>query len=307
LLTRKLTNPVFGLPGVSVRDPAAVWHDGVCALFYTRNVGGWTADAGWEVGSVTTQDFGEFSQEVIITPRGYASPGNVVRAGGQWVLPVQSYPWPSEIALLFSDDLIHWSEPKHVIPADTGPGWDAAHGPIDGWLLRHDGAWRCIWTNRQAGTDHLAFGMHESTDLEEWQNLTPEGPFIDSAQYNDNGGAENCAVLAVDGRWHFFASVGMNPQRLAHVSADTGSAWPRLGPEAELALPAQAWCAHSQCAVFVDDWREVCGEYVMLYHGIDTLDSEATLGMALSVDLERWRPLPEGELPRHATGHARGG
>ncbi len=289
-----LTNPVFALEGVSVRDPAAIWHDGLCYLYYTRHIGGWDRNTYWDIGVVTTRDFQGFSAERIITPGGYASPGNVVRVGERWAMPIQSYPWPSEIALLFSGDLVHWSEPVHVIPADTGPGWGAEHGPIDGWLFRHDRRWHCAWVNFLAGTDHRAFGVHASEDLEEWENLTPDGPFVDGSAYNDNGGVENCAMLREGDTWHFFASVGMQPQRLAHVASADPLSWPPLTPEAELDLPLDPWCAYSQSALFVDDWREVCGKWAMIYHGTETPSSNATLGLAFSDDLWHWEPLAPG-------------
>ncbi len=287
-----LRNPIFGLPGVSVRDPAAVWREGVCHLYYTRHIGSWTQNASWDVGLVTTRDFRRFSEESVITPKGYASPGNVVRVDGRWVLPVQSYPWPSEIALIESEDLIDWSAPRHIVPADTGPGWDAAHGPIDGWLFRYEGLWHCVWTSFLAGTDHRAFGVSVSADLVAWENRTPEAAFIDGSAYNGNGGVENCTVLEAEGRWHFFASVGMSPQHLAHVAAEAPFEWPALTPEAEVDLPEQPWCAYSQAAVFVDDWRDLCGQYAMIYHGVGTPESDAVFGLAFSRDLFGWRALP---------------
>ena len=290
LRLKQLTNPVFAIEGISVRDPAAIWHDGLCYLYYTREVHSLSGVA-WDIGVVTTPDFREFSAERIITPRGYASPGNVVRVGDRWVMPIQSYPWPSEIVLVASEDLVHWSTPCHIVPADTGPGWGAEHGPIDGWLFQHDGLWHCVWVNFLAGTDHRAFGVHVSRDLENWRNLTPEGPFIDGSAYNHNGGVENCSILQDGGWWHFYASVGMQPQRLAHVVAPEPLAWPALTPEAELSLPLDPWCAYSQSALFVDDWREQCGSYVIIYHGLARPEGEATFGLALSDDLWTWRPL----------------
>jgi len=289
-----LKNPVFAIDGVSVRDPAAIWHDGVCYLYYTRHIGGWGKAASWDIGVVATPDMREFTPERIITPRGYASPGNVVRVGNRWVMPIQSYPWPSEIALMFSDDLVNWSEPKHVIPADTGPAWGAEHGPIDGWLFRYRERWHCAWVNTLRGTDHRAFGIHASDDLVAWENLTPDGSFIDGGAYNDNGGVENCAILREGGVWHFFASVGMQPQHLAHVAGDDPFELPPLTPETELKLPEEPWCAHSQSAVFVDDWREVCGRFAMIFHGLTASKGQATFGLAFSDDLWKWSaPGPE--------------
>lgn len=287
-----LTNPFFSLPGVSVRDPAAVWHDGVCYLYYTRQIGDWGRGTSWDIGMVTTRDCCEFSAEVVITPRGYASPGNAARIGERWVLVVQSYPWPSEIALMFSEDLVNWSAPEHIIGADTGPGWGAEHGPIDGWLFFHEGRWHCAWVSFLRGTDHRAFGVHVSDDLERWENLTPDGPFIDGSAYNHNGGVENCSMVHDGERWHFFASVGVDPQGLAHVASEDPLRWPPLTPEDEIALPRDPWCAYHQSAVFVDDWREVCGRWAMVYHGAATRDGQAVFGLAFSDDLWEWEALP---------------
>ena len=63
-----LRNPVFRVEDVSVRDPAAVWHEGVCYIYYTRHIGGWHTQAAWDIGVVTTSDFITFSDETIITP-----------------------------------------------------------------------------------------------------------------------------------------------------------------------------------------------------------------------------------------------
>ncbi|MDI9584253.1 MAG: hypothetical protein QM473_08555 [Acidobacteriota bacterium] len=283
-----LKNPVLAVPGVSVRDPAAIWHEGVCYLYYTRHIGDWGGSAAWDIGLVTTTDFRKFSAERIITPKGYASPGNVIRFEDRWVLVVQSYPWPSEIALMESEDLVNWSAPRHIIPADTGPGWGAEHGPIDGWLFFHDGLWYCPWVNFLKGTDHRAFGAHASCDLERWENLTPETPFIDGSAYNHNGGIENCAVVNDGERWHFFVSVGMAPQKLARVVAPVPFLWPAVTPEDELRLPPAPWCSYNQSALFVDDWREICGKWAMIFHGLDRPDGLATFGLAFSDDLREW-------------------
>lgn len=287
-----LPNPVFALPGVSVRDPAAVWHDGLCYLYYTRQVGGWGGPECWTVAVVTTADFREFSPERLVSPPGYASPGNVIRCGDRWVLVVQSYPWPSEIALLYSDDLLNWSAPRHIIPADTGPGWGAGHGPIDGWLFPYEGRWLCAWVSFLQGTAHRAFGYHASDDLEAWENLTPEAPFVDGSAYNANGGVENCAIVRDGDTWHFFASVGMDPQHLAHTAAGSPWEWAPLTPADQIRLPSAPWCAHSQSALFVADWRDLCGQWAMLYHGQQTPDADATLGLAFSDDLWNWQQAP---------------
>ena len=286
---QSLRNPVFGIPGVSVRDPAALWHDGVCYLYYTRQVGGWGGPTCWDVGLVTTRDFREFSPEIIISPPGYASPGNIVRWCDRWVLVVQSYPWPSEIALMTSDDLLNWSAPEHIIPADTGPGWGAEHGPIDGWLYRHEDQWLCAWVSFLGGTDHRAFGCHRSADLSAWENLTPDAPFIDGSAYDDNGGVENCAIVQEGDTWHFFASVGVNPQHLAHVAGPSPWDWPALTPADEIALPIEPWCAYHQSALFVDDWRDLCGQWAMIFHGLERPDGEATFGLVFSDDLWAWQ------------------
>ncbi len=326
----ELKNPVYGVAGVSVRDPAALWKEGECYLFYTRQVGGWGGPECYDIGLTITRDFQTFSPEIIISPKGYASPGNIVRVGGQWILVVQSYPWPSEIALLFSADLRHWSAPHHIIPADTGPGWEASHGPIDGWLFYDQGFWHCLWVNFRRGSDERAFGCHRTRDWRSWENLTPEAPLISGPAYKDNGGVENCALVREGDTWHFFASVGMNPQHLAHVAGPSLWELPPLAPEAEIFFTApegpaepkspsspspvspdsrksgtpegktahqsagpQRWCASHQSAVFVADFRPWCGKWGMLFHGLPHPEADATLGLAFSDNLWDWTLLPE--------------
>jgi len=287
-----LRNPVFSLPGISVRDPAAIWHEGTCYLYYTREITPENGATSWDIGLVTTQDFRHFSEDRTITPDGYASPGNVVHDGTRFVMPIQSYPWPAEIALIFSDDLLSWSDPVHIVPADSGPAWCPRHGPIDGWLTRYEGRWYCYWVNFLLNTDHRAFGVHVSDSLVTWENITPHQPIIDGSAYDHNGGVENCSILQSEGRWHFFASVGMDPQHLAHVSSlQDPLTWPALTPDTEVALTPAPWCGYHQSAVFVDDWRDVCGRYAMIYHGIGTRIGLAQFGLAFSDDLWEWKAL----------------
>ncbi len=131
-------------------------------------------------------------------------------------------------------------------------------------------------------------GVSVSRDLQLWKHLTPDTPLLDGSAYGHDGGVENCSIFKDGDTWHFFASVGMTRQRLAHIASDDPLRWPALTSAAEIALPVQPWCAHSQEAVFVDDWRAVCGKYAMLYHGLDKADGLAQVGLAFSADLWNW-------------------
>ena len=79
------------------RDPAALWADGVCHLFFTlveteRDGGVYSY-----VAMSTSRDLLHWKPVTKLTPRcdrDYSSPGNVVRDGDEWVLCFQSYPRP---------------------------------------------------------------------------------------------------------------------------------------------------------------------------------------------------------------------
>ena len=129
-----LYNPFFAWR-CSTRDPAAIYHDGTYYIYVTIqfNQERWGAPEGYQIHLITTEDFRNFSNPVPVTPKGYVSPGNIIRANGKFYMSITRYPWPTAVSLIESDDLIHWSEPRIVVPTFHGDYWgNDAHGPIAG-------------------------------------------------------------------------------------------------------------------------------------------------------------------------------
>jgi len=113
----KVSNPVLSLEKIHVRDPAVLIHNGLIYVFFSYH----DPRAGtWHIGMNTTGDFAHFSDIFIISPEGYASPGNVIRVKDQWVICYQQYrEFPHYLCLSFSEDLTNWSKPVKMF--NTGP------------------------------------------------------------------------------------------------------------------------------------------------------------------------------------------
>lgn len=293
-----LYNPVFGWR-CSTRDPAAVWHEGKFYLYFTVQFEQqrWGAPEGYQCFVTMTEDFREFTSPRPVTPTGYVSPGNILRLQDRWIMSVTRYPRPCAVALTESLDLLHWSEPRTVIPTFHGDYWgNNAHGPIDGYPFFWQGRCWMLYTDFKAGTSSQHLGLSVSDDLRTFENLTPDRPLLDSDFYDEHKGIEN-ASLVIDGeKLHLFCSVGMPEQRVAKLTSSDIMHWPKLDDRAEIGGLNQEWSKFIASAQFVADWRDVTGFWTMLFMGTRHHDpyDRMMLGMARSKDLETWEVLPEG-------------
>lgn len=97
-----LRNPVWTAPD-NLRDPSVFKTSDGYRLFYSRyTVGPWSNPANWAVAGVFTRDFVRFEHDRDLSPKGFASPGDVVAWHGRWLLPYQSYS-ASPVRLCFSE------------------------------------------------------------------------------------------------------------------------------------------------------------------------------------------------------------
>lgn len=300
-----LTNPVYGWR-YTVRDPAAIWHDGRFYIYFTVmfNASFWGAPECFQVFVVTTEDFRDFDTPRPITPKGYVSPGNVIRFNGRWYISVTRYPWPGAVAVAESDDLLHWSEPRVVVPSCHGSYWSCSgelygeippHGPIDGYILEWQGKIYMLYTDAQRNTTVQHLGLAVSEDMKTFTDLTPDQPLLDSDFYNGNRGIENASMVVNGDTLHLFCSVGMSEQRVAMLTSRDILSWGRLDSSCELDSLRQNWSQYAASAQFVADWRELTGYWTMLFMGMGSGDAKerALLGMARSLDLKHWEVLPE--------------
>jgi hypothetical protein len=146
----KSPSPVIlaGNAKLAFRDPAALFHDGSCYLFYTLSEN--DDDGGYHnmTAVSVSRDLAHWSPPRILTPRdrhlNYSSPGNVVRIGDEWILCLQSYPTPnketfgtgnSRLFIMRSKDLAEWSEPELLRVKGNDVPVEAMGRMIDPYLL----------------------------------------------------------------------------------------------------------------------------------------------------------------------------
>jgi len=273
------------------RDPAAHWHDGTFRVFHTLHRR--ESDGHYYVTMAVTRstDLVRWTPSRVLTPRdlrlNYSSPGNVVRAGGQWVLCLQTYPTPGDetfgtadarIWTMRSDDLQRWSEPELL--RVKGP--DVARGQmgrmIDPYLLRdrlNPARWWCFYKQRGMSMSYSDDGMKTWT----FHGRTPCG--------------ENVCVLVEKDRYLVFHSpangVGLKATGDLEHFEDLGlftlgqQSWP--------------WASGRLTAGHVLDLRAEprVGKYLMFFHGSSKAGlaqhrahGHGTLALAWSDDLKTW-------------------
>ena len=293
-----LYNPIYGWK-CSVRDPAAIYHNGLFHLYFTVQFEQqrWGMPEGYQIFMMTTPDFRTFSYPKPVTPRGYVSPGNIVYHNGKWLMSITRYPWPTAVSMVESEDLLNWSEPRIVIPTFHGPYWgNDAHGPIDGYIFKWKERLWMLYSDYAKGSRAQHLGLACSSDGVDFENITTDAPLLDSDFYNSNRGIENASIVADGDRLFLFCSVGMPEQHIAVLESDDIMKWPVLDSSAEIGGLQQEWSKYVACAQFVADWRKELGHWAMLYMGTRFKDPYARMmfGMAISDDLKNWTPLPEG-------------
>jgi hypothetical protein len=290
-----LRNPIWTAPD-NLRDPS-VWKtaDGY-QLFYSRyTVGPWSNPANWAVARVFTRDFVRFELDRDLSPKGFASPGDVVSWHGRWLLPYQSYP-ASPVRLCFSEsaDLKTWSAPKFFLEAAAELPWNTARRVIDPTFVVAGDTLHCFFvgsasrTNAAGKTIRANLMGHARTrdpQLQQWEILSRDAPLIGfSATAPD--GVENTMIIRTGDHWTMIYSEGLEDQHLALATSPDLIQWKLEGP---IEFPRQKWMRRKFGAPFV--WRD--GEqWLMILMGTNDQD-RTTFGLLTSPDGRRWTPLAE--------------
>ena len=145
------------------RDPAGHYHDGVFRVFHSRVIREAPDRYDWRVAVTESRNLVDWTEPRVITPQGsadeYASPGNVIRHNGRWLLCLQVYSLEPRaragrsprIATMASDDLIHWRDPEIMLV--QGPDVPVAEMErmIDAYLFRDkddDRKWWCFYKDK---------------------------------------------------------------------------------------------------------------------------------------------------------------
>ena len=192
-----LPRPLWSLPDIDLRDPAVFLHEGTAFLFFTRYD---FRRRTWHVGLTETRDFREFSPIRLISPEGFASPGNVLRVEDGFVLCCQQYRhFPHTLCLARSRDLRDWSAPEVVF--NTGPEnrWNADGRVIDPYLVAWQGRYYCYYvgsTRWGKPSGHNLIGVAGSEDLRNWTDLSPAAPAVgvDFPWEEPDGNENNCVL-----------------------------------------------------------------------------------------------------------------
>lgn len=296
-----LKSPVLlrGDAHTAFRDPLLIHERGKFHLFYS-----WVREEEdhliyWYTAVSTSDDLRSWSAPRALTPKdqnlNFASPGNVVRVGDEYLLCLQTYPIAdfrrgdklrfadarARLWLMRSQDLVTWSAPElikvkgpNISQADIGK-------MIDPFLLRDKdapGKWWCFFKQNQKV--QCAWSM----DLANW---TPAN--IELAH------GENPCVLVQGGEYVLFYApkngIGIKRSRdLVH--------WREEEPPVTLGQADWPWAGHRITAGYVEDLRALkgVGKYVMVYHtdgpgerGDATENANCSIGIAWSDDLKTWQ------------------
>jgi sucrose-6-phosphate hydrolase SacC (GH32 family) len=288
---KKLSNPIWKRSD-NLRDPS-VWKsaDGY-HLFYSRySNNDWTKPENWSIAHVITKDFVTFEEDRDISAKGFASPGDVIRWKGKYILPYQSYPEvPTMLCYSTSDDLENWSKPVFFLEEAVHLPWNQANRVIDPTFVTEGERLHCFFV----GTDRVHYASatnlvgHAYTDdpeLKEWTITTVDSPLIGTCEDGPDG-AENVTVFRNNNEWVMIYSEGLKSQHLAYITSKDLIHW---GNKGKTTIPEQSWMSTRYGAPYV--WKE--DEYwVMILMGEDG-NSHTTFGLLTSKDGIIWEALSE--------------
>ena len=282
-----IPRPLWFLPDIDLRDPAVYVHDGTAFLFFTHYD---FREGKWHIGLTETQDFRAFSPIRFVSPEGYASPGNVLRVGDEFVLCYQQYrEFPHTLCLARSRNLRDWSAPEVVF--NTGPDniWNADGRVIDPYLVEWQGQFYCYYVGstrwgKPAGHNYI--GVAGSTNLHDWTDLSPEEPTIGvDFPWEEPDGNENNCVLRYDGRWVMLYSASLQRQTIAWATSDDLLHWEKQGL---CDVPVFPGTASRFGAPFVIEGLAGTDTFHMIYQGEDA-QKRVGFFMLESTDLATWR------------------
>lgn len=287
LRTMKLQDALLikGDSACAFRDPAAVYHNGVFYLYYTyveRCKGGPYLYLAMQ----TSKDLAQWSERRLLTPGdkrlNYSSPGNIVRFNDEWIICFQTYcrengeKYGNDNCRLFimrSKDLLSWSEPELLrVKGPDVPVQDMGR-MIDPYLLNAGGEWWCFF--KQNGVS-----FSKSRDLITWEYV------------GRRSAGENACVVPYKNGFRMFSS----PKNGIRVmDSEDLVTWKKAMPDLTLGQDEWDWAKGRITAGFVMENREykLLPPYLMFFHASRyteavEFDSNASIGIAFSDDLESW-------------------
>jgi sucrose-6-phosphate hydrolase SacC (GH32 family) len=291
----RLTNPVW-TSADNLRDPSVLKVPDGYFLFYSRLAGtNWASPANWSIACAFTRDFVRFENGRDISPKGHASPGDVIKWHGRYILPYQTYPAaPTELRFSESTDLQAWSPPQPFLAEARFLSWNTLRRVIDPTLVLEGDTLHCWFVGsanvrNAAGktlrVNLLGHAITRDPKLERWKILSTNAPVLGVSERAPDG-VENVMIFRTGDRWTMIYSEGLANQHLAFATSADLLAWEPGGP---VDLPRQQWMARKYGAPFV--WRET-DQWLMMLMG-ESPTGKTTFGLLTSPDGQRWTLLPE--------------
>lgn len=282
-----ISNPVLSLEKNHVRDPAVLVHDDLIYLFFTYYD---PKKKTWHIGTNTTEDFIRFNEVSIISPEGYASPGNIIRVNNKWVICYQQYrKFPHYLCISYSEDLISWSEPVRIL--NTGPEnkWNTDKRVIDPYLVEWQGSYYCYYTGstrwgKESG--HNLIGVALSRNLKNWEDISIDKPVIGvDYPWEEPDGCENNCVIRHQDRWHMLYSASLTNQKIAYAVSDDLINWDKKGL---CNVPDFETSAYNFGAPFIIEGLPTSNSFYMIYQGRAS-NGHMSFLLLESDDLVNWR------------------
>jgi hypothetical protein len=280
------------------RDPACIYHDGVFRLFYTYVLTKEDGKRYWVVAFSKSSDLIHWTEPKIITPidqnLNFASPGNVIRFGSDWILCLQTYPTPAgekhgnencRVWIMRSKDLENWGPAEMLMVKGPDVPFEKMGRLIDAYLIEdkdQPGRWWCFF-------DDNAANMSYSYDLKTW------------TYFNRIEAGENVCILIDSDEYLMFHSpsngIGMKRSKDLKTWRDVGAPTGKHGTGSiTLGQKNWPWAQGRLTAGFVLDMRHHpdIGKYLMFFHASGPEDERtmfstfASLGLAWSDELVDW-------------------
>jgi sucrose-6-phosphate hydrolase SacC (GH32 family) len=282
-------NPIWATED-NLRDPSVLKVEGGYHIFYSRLAGtNWGSASSWTIANVFTRDFVHFENDRDVSPHGHASPGDVVKWHGRWILPYQTYPSkPTHLVYAESTDLKEWTAPKPFLTEAAELPWNDARRVIDPTFVVDRDALHCWFvgtTMKPSKANLLGHAVTRDPKLEQWEILTRDAPLLGRSERAPDG-VENVMVFRTGDHWTMIYSEGLARQHLALATSDDLRSWK---PEGPLEIGHQAWMTRKHGAPFV--WRDD-SVWRMILMG-ENEQKRTTFGLLTSPDGTSWTLLPE--------------
>ncbi len=292
-----LRNPVW-VSQDNLRDPSVLKAADGYHLFYSRLSGGEGGSGNpqnWAIACVLTKDFVHYENDHDISPKGFASPGDVVPWHGRWLLPYQSYPAsPVRLCVSESADLRAWSAPTPFLKEAAELPWNGQRRVIDPSFVVDGDTLHCFFigsaihrdaSGKKIRANLMGHALTRDPKLEKWEILTRDAPLLGWSDRAPDG-VENMMIFNTGNHWTMIYSEGLAKQHLALATSKDLGEWNWEGP---LAIPRQKWTSRKFGAPFV--WRDG-SQWLMILMGTSDLD-RTSFGLLTSPNGRKWTLLPE--------------